>query len=286
MRARVKLYSMLIVFITMLMPQILYAHGSFEEHKNDMYRVLGFQRHPQITEWMKFISSEMIDKLDYHYKLSELHPGFTCKGPNLHRLLFHWGYNAEPWNTSLELRVREYARKVSLNEDSLVKVFKTEIKEEQKQRNKEMNRMTENLFGFSSRGRDAARANFFVAIVYDVHLLGDYTEDNTNFDGLASFDRIVKDIVDRITILNPSDTKGKAIVANLHRIERNSRLLRAEKAQLVIDYLSKTLPDFIMTVEEGSIYRRLQKKGFFILLPEKEENNILISMWHSIVKFF
>ena len=284
MQKKTWLYCMLMVLA--MIPQTLYAHGSFDEHKNDMYCVLGFQRHPQITEWMKFISSEMIDKSDFHNKLSELHPGFTCKGPNLHRLLFHWGYNAEPWNTSLELRVREYARSVSLKEDSLVKVFKTEIKEEQKRRNKEMNRMTENLFGFSSGGRDAARANFFVAIVYDVHLLGDYTEDNKNFDGLASFDRIVKDIVDRITMLNPSDSKGKAIVANLHRIERNSRLLRAEKAQLVIDYLSKTLPDFIMTVEEGSIYRRLQKKGFFILLPEKEENNILISMWHSIVKFF
>ena len=150
---------------------------------------------------------------------------------------------------------------------------KEDFKKEQKRRNSEMNKRTENLFGFASGGKDAARANFFAAIVYDVHLLGDYTDDNRDFDGLVSFNRIIKDIVDRINRLNPSDPKGKVIVANLHRIERNSRLLRAEKAQLVIDYLSKNLPDFIMTVEDGSIYRRLQKKGYFILLPEKEEKH-------------
>ena len=105
--------------------------------------------------------------------------------------------------------------------------------------------------------------------MYDVHLLGDYTDDNRDFDGLVSFDRVVRDITSRVTRLEPSNPKGKAIVANLHRIEKNCRIFREEKAQQIIDYLSQTLPDFIMTVENGSIYRRLQKKGFVILSPKK-----------------
>ena len=270
MQRKTWLYCMLMVLA--IIPQTLCAHGSFDEHKKDMYRVLGFQEHPQITKWMEFISSEMIDKCfesEFYKNLQRKYPDFKCK----HRLLYHWGYNEEPWNTPIELKVRDYAIQKSLNQDSLVKVFKEDFKKEQKRRNSEMNKRTENLFGFASGGKDAARANFFAAIVYDVHLLGDYTDDNRDFDGLVSFNRIIKDIVDRINRLNPSDPKGKVIVANLHRIERNSRLLRAEKAQLVIDYLSKNLPDFIMTVEDGSIYRRLQKKGYFILLPEKEEKH-------------
>lgn len=268
MNAKVKWCGLMIAFMAIFMPKTIFAHSSFNEHKNDMYRVLGFQEHPQITEWMEFISSEMIDKCyesAFYKNLQYKYPDFKCK----HRLLFHWGYNDEPWNNSIELKVRDYADRMSLNKDSLVGEFKEAFKEEQKNRNKEINKRTENLFGFASGGKDAARAVFFAAIVYDVHLLGDYTNDNRDFDGLVSFDSVVRDITSRVTRLERSNPKGKAIVANLHRIEKNSRIFREEKAQLIIDYLSQNLPDFIMTVEEGSIHRRLQKKGFVILPPKK-----------------
>lgn len=250
------------LMVLAMIPQTLCAHGSFDEHKKDMYRVLGFQEHPQITKWMEFISSEMIDKCfesEFYKNLQRKYPDFKCK----HRLLFHWGYNEEPWNTPIELKVRDYASQKSLNQDSLVKVFKEDFKKEQKRRNSEMNKRTENLFGFASGGKDAARANFFAAIVYDVHLLGDYTDDNRDFDGLVPFDRVVRDIADRVTKLDPSDRKGKVVVANLNKI-RNCGLNREDKAKQVIDYLSTALPSFIMTVEGGSIYRRLQNKGFIV----------------------
>lgn len=260
MQRKTWLYCMLMVLA--MTPQTLCAHGSFDEHKKDMYRVLGFQEHPQITKWMEFISSEMIDKCyksDFYKNLQHKYPDFKCK----HRLLFHWGYNDEPWNNSIELKVRDYADKMSLNQDSLIKVFKEDFKTEQKRRNSEMNKITENLFGFASGGKDATRANFFAAIVYDVHLLGDYTDDNHDFDGLVSFDRVVRDIENRVTRLDPSDRKGKVIVTNLNKI-RSSGLNREDKARQVIDYLSTALPSFIMTVEGGSIYRRLHSKGFYI----------------------
>lgn len=260
MQRKTWLYCMLMVLV--IKPQVMCAHGSFNEHKYDMYRVLGFMENPQITKWMEFISTEMIDKCydsEFYKSLQSNYPDFKCK----HRLLFHWGYNDEPWNTPIELKVRDYASQKSLNQDSLVKVFKEDFKKEQKRRNSEMNKRTENLFGFASGGKDAARANFFAAIVYDVHLLGDYTDDNRDFDGLVSFDRVVRDIADRVTKLDPSDRKGKVVVANLNKI-RNCGLNREDKAKQVIDYLSTALPSFIMTVEGGSIYRRLQNKGFYI----------------------
>lgn len=260
MQRKTWLYCMLMVLV--IKPQVMCAHGSFNEHKYDMYRVLGFMENPQITKWMEFISTEMIDKCydsEFYKSLQSNYPDFKCK----HRLLFHWGYNDEPWNTPIELKVRDYASQKSLNQDSLVKVFKEDFKKEQKRRNSEMNKRTENLFGFASGGKDAARANFFAAIVYDVHLLGDYTDDNRDFDGLVPFDRVVRDIADRVTKLDPSDRKGKVVVANLNKI-RNCGLNREDKAKQVIDYLSTALPSFIMTVEGGSIYRRLQNKGFYI----------------------
>ena len=37
-----------------------------------MYNVFGFVRNPQLTEWMEFITSDMIDKQDFHNILYDM----------------------------------------------------------------------------------------------------------------------------------------------------------------------------------------------------------------------
>ena len=79
-----------------------FAHGSWQQHADDMYEVFGFERNDKLTNWMKFVSSVLIDNknsdsafdnsgkpFDFYAFLQEKYPGFQCK----HRLLFHWGYN-------------------------------------------------------------------------------------------------------------------------------------------------------------------------------------------------
>ena len=246
------------LMVLLLMPQVLCAHSNKNEHIKDMYDVFGFVKDQRLTDWMEFISSDMIDKPgDFYEELKKRHPGFTCK----HRLLYHWGYNGEAWSDAMESRVRAYGRMCKINQDSITSVFKKELREEQKRRNGIMNKRAESLFGFGHSGKEASRANFFAAIAYDVHLLGDYTPDNTDMDGLQDFNKIVDDIAKRITTIDSHC--GGFIASEIKRIARSS-MQRPDKAKKILNYLKSTLPDFIINAESGSLYRSLHNKGFYI----------------------
>lgn len=131
-------FFILIVLVILYSPQAR-CHSGWGEHYADIIAVLGFENSPQLRNWAKFISSDMIDKHEPFYsKFKQKHPGFSCK----HRLFFHWGYNAEPWNPFLEAKVKEYCnhmqslnnkRIISLNET--IQQIKKELKDEQKRRN-------------------------------------------------------------------------------------------------------------------------------------------------------
>ena len=130
------------------------AHGSWQEHVADMTEVMGLREEPRLRAWMKFISSDMIDKCEPFYsELKARHEGFACK----HRLLFHWGYDAEPWSPELEARVVRYCREYDLDRDSTLRLFRSEMVAEQKRRNALLNRRTEELFGFAHGGRGLQR---------------------------------------------------------------------------------------------------------------------------------
>lgn len=100
-----------------------YAHGSGNVHVAEMFSVLPFKTLPNgaattenqpVTEWLGMITSDLIDnywgkecpefnnKCFYDYLRDEF--GFRCK----HRLLFHWGFNAQPWTDELEKKISQY----------------------------------------------------------------------------------------------------------------------------------------------------------------------------------
>ena len=239
------------------------AHSDVEEHVKDMRAVFGFQdgragsKNAEIVKWMKFISSDMIDKKEFHDSL-KIKCGFDCTSPKLHRLLFHWGYNSKPWNDALERRVRRFARDNKIQEDSIVTVIKDKIEKEQKRRNGEVNKKTEEVFGFAHRGTDAMFANFFASIAYDVHLIGDYMPDNSCLEGLQDFGAIVGDMVNRIRAMD--NVKGKNIIRGITVINMKSGDVQ-KKADELMAYLKQEMPKFIREAREGSIYRRLKQIG-------------------------
>ena len=53
-----KLFFIFILFFNI---QITIAHNGWEAHAEDMLAVLGFQENKELRNWMKFISSDMID---------------------------------------------------------------------------------------------------------------------------------------------------------------------------------------------------------------------------------
>lgn len=215
------------------------------------------------TSWTKFISSDMIDNTEFHRQLEREYPEFKIANPNAHRMLFHWGYNAEPWNKYLDRHVRTYCRLHYLDEESTVAEFKQKVKSEQKRRNRMINEATENLFGFAHGGKDAKYAQFFASMAYNIHLLGDQQTDNSVFLGVASTSDIIGQIILSLRMLD--DSLSKPLVKQLTLLNNQyGENQEHVKADAVMLYLKEAVPPFIKAAQGGSIYRRLEKQGFKI----------------------
>lgn len=246
----------------LLTPNI-FAHGSFEQHKDDFYAVLAFEVNPEVTKWMRLISSKLMDNhkgavreeydgLTFYDYLKSEFPPFKCK----HRLLFHWGYNARPWSTQLDKKMAQYRF-----EATTIKRFQQVLIAEQKYRNGLANAETEKVFGFASSGRDAGYANAFVSILYDVHLLGDYTPDNKDLDGIAPLSSIVGDIVNSLRRID--DIEGRELIKNITAANRRTDIDIQYRAELILNVLADGFNSFIHKAQQGAIVSRLKKKGIY-----------------------
>lgn len=192
----------------LLLQPLSWGHPSWQIHVKEMYSVFPFAldysgsivpENKPISDWLKTISSDLIDKYKgvpmeefggrtfYEYIGSEF--DFHCK----HRLLFHWGYNSNPWSEALSTK----AAYLSPSEfERLQEAFRVE----QKRRNALANAITEKTFGFASGGTEASWANALISIAYDVHLLGDYTpEDNSDFDGVTPPGAVAGDVINTLS---------------------------------------------------------------------------------------
>lgn len=247
------------------------AHSSFIEHCEDMMEVFGFEENPKLfsrskdtrsnKSWTKFISSDMIDNTAFHRSLEQKFPGFKIANPRFHRLLFHWGYNVKPWSQYLERHIRTYCKLNDIDEESTINKIKSLVETEQKRRNHKINEETENVFGFAHGGKDAGYAQFFASMAYNIHLLGDQQPDNSVFVGVASVDTLVGQIIISLRMLDSSKSKPlekELTILNKKNIDPH------EKATLIMNYLKKTVPNFIKVAQNGSVYRRLSKRGFII----------------------
>ena len=245
----------ILVYLLLLFSVTIYARP-YAGHRADFYSVLPFEQSAKLDKWLRFISWDLIDNykgeplkiynnMNFYDYLKSKYPPFKCK----HRVLFHWGYNSTPWSYELEKKCREYRWS-----KAKIDAFKLAITKEQQRRNALANRLTEETFRMSHGGKDASYANALISIVYDVHLLGDYTPDNTDFVGLQSFTSVIGDIINSIRKL---DYQGsKYIVRKIQNSANRSNISVHVRAQDVLNLLSKELPLFIRKAQGGSLYRR------------------------------
>lgn len=250
----------------LLSPINTHAHPDKYTHANEILAALGFEYHQDIYDWLCFISSDMIDKHQpYYSELTAAFPGFKCK----HRMLFHWNFNGMPWTPGLEKKVAAYTR-LKYGSESYKKYFPdvkesflSHLRREQKRRNGLINRKTESLYGFASGGKDASYANFFAAMAYDLHLLGDYTSnDNTDLDGLVEFNTLINGIISSVNRLDSK--QGKTLVKAIKWANSSNKNVQY-KADDIMAVIIGQLPLFIKTAQDGSIRRRLEKRGYKFL---------------------
>lgn len=248
----------------------IFAHGGFVQHGEDIMAVLGFMNDTRLFNrskdtknnhsWVKFISSDMIDNNDFHKFLEQNHHGFKISTPSLHRLLFHWAYETDPWNDELERRIKEYCDTYDLNIESNLRVFRAEILSEQRRRNRLIIRKTREVFGLDNGGKQGhIYAHFFASMAYNVHILGDYTSDNKVLDGLFGFDKLIAKIV--VELRNLDYINSKRIVKGITRIN-NKKINVQQKADILMVYLKQEVPNFIKSACNGSVRRKIEGQGF------------------------
>ena len=50
-----------IIALLLIISQVSsWAHGSWEQHADDMYEVLGLERNEKLTDWMRFVTMSVI----------------------------------------------------------------------------------------------------------------------------------------------------------------------------------------------------------------------------------
>lgn len=257
----------LIALLSLICPVLSSAHGSWEQHADDMYEVLGLERNEKLTNWMRFVSSVLIDNnnadyafsdngepFDFYAYLKEKYPGFQCK----HRLLFHWGYNSRPWSSYLQDKVEGYGWP-----DTMIQSFQADLVAEQKRRNGYANHYTEDVFGFEHGGKEARVARVLISIVYDVHLLGDYEPDNTDLDGLQDISSVVGDIINNINALDKKN--GSALCKQLRKMSQSQEYDVQDKASVLLRLLKDNFGNFLMVAQDGKVAAHLKKQGFFFV---------------------
>lgn len=251
-----------------------HAHPQTWQHIMEMYSVLPFDTDNEgnvveenfpIRKWLDTITRELIDDYNsiqikeyggltfYEYLKNEF--DFKLSFGN-HRILFHWGYNAKPWNQELDNYVIQCEWDINK-----IEKFKEALVLEQKRRNKIANTQAEKVFGFASSGREAAWVNGILSIVYDVHLLGDYTSaDNKNFKGVTKPSTVAGDIINSIRRIDGSKASYKLIDSIRYlTVEYSDQHILAGE---LIKLLQKEMPRFLLSANDGLLKTRFKSRGF------------------------
>jgi hypothetical protein len=264
----------LVIYIILSHCIQVYAHHSWEEHGKEIMEIFGFKYNRCNLElynsnndsWLRFISSEMIDKDDFHYSIEKDYPGFKISGPKRHRLLWHWAFNAEAWNEDLEKIFREYCEQADLNIESNIRILKSKLQSEQNKRNRLILKRTQEVFGLGNGGIEHKYTSFFASMAYNLHILGDYTSDNTSLDGLCGFDKLIGQFI--VNLRDLDHNNSKIIIKEITKIN-NQNIDIQKKADLLMEYFKKTIPGFIQTACNGSLKRIIEarKNIIFVELP-------------------
>lgn len=259
------LYRAIIIGISLFIFQTSsLAHATWQQHADDMYMVFGLEKNEDLTNWMKFVSSVLIDNnnsddafskdglsFNFYTYLQEKYPNFQCK----HRLLFHWGYNSRPWSSFLQDKVNNYGWS-----EEMIHNFQADLVKEQKRRNSFANEYTENVFGFAHGGKEARIARVLISIAYDVHILGDYEPDNIDLDGLQDMGSVVGDIINNLTALDKNESK--ALCKQLRKVSQGQEYDLQDKATVILDLLKDNFSFLLQNADVGEIAERLKARGF------------------------
>ncbi len=210
-------------------------------------------------------AQEVIDEIGNDYRdLQERFSWFTW-GNYGHRLLFHWGFNSDPKRYApLVKQVRSCLKGRSDAKEQEQRFFAYLTRNIQSRRNQKLINAVISVTGIpTARGY----ANAVATILYDVHLLGDYSTINTA--ALPKIDDIERDIVEngfrRLISGGDKSERLKAIDAELTASIRAGRgRVNSVRAILLTQTMKKYLPQIL----NERFRKTLAEKGITITIPK------------------
>lgn len=241
----------LIIFCWAIIPSDLSAKSAgrvgCEGHIGDMAVVLGVDSaNKQMVEAATPLLREITGALDADAQvplkeIKLLDPQFSW-GTYTHRLFFHWGYGFEP-ETSAALSNRlAFIRGDSGHRQEFYRVLSRHHLE----RMSKIRTATEKLCGLSPERTEA-----LAALLYDVHLLGDYAVGSSKSEpALLPFDLIADDILKAMWILGQgSEYESPAFTTRIQGILDSSGNNKG-KAVRFLDFLKVEIPRVLLSQKD------------------------------------
>lgn len=210
-------------------------------------------------------AQEVIDEIGNDYRdLRENFSWFTW-GNYGHRLLFHWGFNADPKHyVPLVKQIRSCLKGNPNAKDEERKFFAYLMRNIQSRRNRKLINAVTSVTGIpTSRGY----ANAIATIIYDVHLLGDYETVSTS--ALPKIDDIERDLMEngfsRLIMGGDKSERLAEIDAELRESIRAGRgRVNSRRAILLTEAVKKYLPQIL----NERFKKTLAEKGIIITVPK------------------
>lgn len=256
------LISCLMLLLMLLSAEVRALSGS--EHCQDALKVLGKENDAGYAQLAEAVS-RLMDK-DYTELLNELKSPMVSDGcftlsRYTHRLFFHWGFNQSPRSQSAlaeqvrravedqnlkvlnEQRLGADVTRRPIDEEALWRLIETEWK---KRRDAVLNKAV-SVAGARQKGEA------LVVIIYNVHLLGDYS--TSSVEALADVRVIAAELNAAISMLGgKSSAAAIKLTRKLSALSRRafSTTARRECAASMLDLLKLELPAVIGAGQTGA----------------------------------
>jgi|GEM_PF-1185220 len=247
-------------------------------HTSDMLQVYPFQYDQRIYDFYVAVSYYLDhpngDTQSQKPRFLKDDPRFRRMTFRNHRIWYHWGFNRTDTNRlrtfgPLSETVRQNIEKGKLakkNEDA----FWAALQQDVSRRNRELMNKTARLFGYGEIGsissQQRSQLNGFVSLLYDIHILGDYTTTEKSLllpvhDLYSDIEQAIRNIAG--TSYSDNRTEGEKLI----------RLLRSHQAT-TDDYLATLKSSFanFMLRLKGGLYdykSKFERQGF-TMKPQSE----------------
>jgi hypothetical protein len=248
-----------LIALLLLVPFTLLQAKSFGKgekygHEADAYSVFPFERSVEISAWFEAVHNTIDYPYNAYFKGARDHPHQKFSwGSYGHRLFFHWGFNGKPWTPQIQERVA-----LCKWDKKTVEAFKKKLVAEQARRNKIIMTETSKALHFGLSGQQREYVNGFASLLYDTHLLGDYT--TTNIEPLLELNSVIDDIKRALY----RKLKGGAQAVRINKTLESYKRIYADprvRAAKVLELMQKEVPAMILSAEDGYFRRWFERWG-------------------------